>query len=248
MNGIPSKSKTITIDSSQPIDEATIKTINKFKHGIKANERIRVEHSGTSITYSRYVESRSEKFSRKLDNFDQAIKSAFVLVHDSLTKKNTGASDESIVVTSNIKTPQSSKSNLAKTTSMSIKKFNASVGSLANQIPVLKGLQLPSVQKHLQEISKNITEKKIDISFVSQFVSSNDAELKAFMKFVEAQKSGNSMNDAVEIKQAINFAKQWVNEAKKTETKKELLLFMSEDTLTALSVVAKELVKLDSGT
>jgi hypothetical protein len=87
MNGIPSESKTITIDSSQPIDEATIKTINKFKHGIKANERIRVEHSGTSITYSRYVESRSEKFSRKLDNFDQAIKSAFVLVHDSLTKK-----------------------------------------------------------------------------------------------------------------------------------------------------------------
>ncbi len=248
MNGIPSKSKTITIDSSQPIDEATIKTINKFKHGIKANERIRVEHSGTSITYSRYVESRSEKFSRKLDNFDQAMKSAFFLVHDSLTKKNTGASDESIVVTSNIKTPQPSKSNLAKTTSMSIKKFNALVESQTNRIPVLKGLQLPYVRRHLEEILENITSGKIKKSFISQFVSSNDAELKAFMKFVEAQKGGNSMNDAVEIKQAINFAKQWVNEAKKTETKKELLLFMSEDTLTALSVVAKELVKLDSGT
>ena len=104
------------------------------------------------------------------------------------------------------------------------------------------------MQKHLQEILKNITEKKIDISFVSQFVSSNDAELKAFMKFVEAQKGGNSMNDAVEIKQAINFAKQWVNEAEKIETKKELNFYMSEQTLTALSVVAKELVKLDSGT
>lgn len=247
MNRIPTKLETITIDSNQPIDEATTKKINAFKRGIKPNERIRVDHSGTSITYSRYTESGSQKLSRKLNNFDQAMKSAFALVSDSLTTKNTGASDDSTVATSNINSFQASKPNLAKTTSISIKKFNASVGSQANQIPVLKGLQLPYVQKHLQEILKNITLKKIDNSLISQFVSSNDAELKAFMKFVEAQKDGKSMNDTVEIKEAINFAKQWMNESNKAEIKKELNLYISEKTSTALSVIAGELVKFDSG-
>lgn len=246
MNGIPTKSNTITIDSKQTADEATIKKINAFKRGIKPNERIQVVDSGTSITYSRYIESRSQKLSRKLNNFDQAIKSAFAVVRDSLTTKNTGASDESIVVTSNIKTSQPSKSNPAKTTSMSIKKFNASVESQLNQIPVLKSLQPPDVQKHLGEILKNITLKKIDNSLISQFVSSNDAELKAFMKFVKAQMDGESMNNAVEIKESINFAKQWVNEAQKTEIKKELNLYMSETTSSALTVVAGKLVEFDS--
>ena len=248
MSRIPPKSNTITIDSNQPADEATIKKINAFKRGIKPNERIQVVDSGTSITYSRYIESRSQKHSRKLNDFDQAIKSAFALVHDSLTTKNTSASDKSIVVTSNIKTSQPSKSNPAKTTSISIKKFNASVESQATQIPILKGLQLPYMQKHLQEILENITLKKIDDSLISQFVSSNDAELKAFVKFVKAQKDETSMNNAVEIKEAINFAKQWVNEAEKTEIKKELNFYMSEKTFIALSVVAKQLVKLDLGT
>jgi len=56
------------------------------------------------------------------------------------------------------------------------------------------------------------------------------------------------MQNAVEIKEDINFAKQWVNEAEKTEIKKELNFYMSEKTLTALSVVAKQLVKFDLGT
>ena len=247
MKGIPTKSKTITIDGSQPGDEATIKRINKFKRGIKPNERIQVVDSGISITYSRYIESRSQKLSRKLNNFDQAIKSAFAVVRDSLTTKNTGALDESIVVTSNIKISQPSKLNPAKTTSMSIKKFNALVESQANQIPVLKSLRLPYVQKHLGEILENITLKKIDNSLISQIVSSGDAELKAFINFVKAQKEGTIMNNAVEIKEAINFAKQWTNEAKKTEIKKELNLYMSETTSKALTVVAGKLVNFDSG-
>lgn len=251
MNRILTKSNTLTIDSNQPADEATIKKINAFKRGIKPNERIQVVDSGTSITYSRYIESRSQKLSRKLNDVDQAMKFAFAVVRDSLTTKNTGASDESIVVTSNIKTSQPSKSNPAKT-SMSIKKFNASVESQANQIPVLKGFKLQYMQGHLQEIFDNIISKKIknssiNNSLISQFVSSNDAELKAFMKFVEAQKNGAIMNNAVEIKEAINFAKQWVNEAKKTEIKKELNFYMSEKTLTALSVVAKQLADFDLG-
>jgi hypothetical protein len=248
MNRIPTKSNTITIDSNQPADAATIKKINAFKRRIKPNERIQVVDSGTSITYSRYIESRSEKLSRKLNDFDQAIKSAFAVVRDSLTTKNTGASGESIVVTSNIKTSQPSKSNLVITTSISIKKFNALVESQTNRIPVLKGLQQPHVRIHLGEILNNITFKKIDNSLISQIVSSNDAELKAFIGFVKAQEDKQSMNNAVEVKKAINFAKQWVKEAENTETKTVLNRCMSKETLTALSVVAKELVKLDSGT
>lgn len=183
-----------------------------------------------------------------MHDFNQAIKSAFALVRNSLTTKNTGASDESIVVTSNIKTSQTSKSNPVKTTSISIKKFNASVASQTNQIPALKNLKLPYVQGHLREILKNITLEKIDNSLISQFVSSNEAELKAFINFVKNQLAGEIMNDAAEIKNAINFAKQWVNEAQKPEIKRELNLCMSENTSTALSVVAKELVKFDSGT
>jgi len=94
MNQIPTKSNTITIDNNQPADATTIKKINAFKRGIKPNERIQVVDSGTSITYSRYVESRSQKLSRKLNDFDRAIKSAIASVHDSLTTKNTGASDK----------------------------------------------------------------------------------------------------------------------------------------------------------
>jgi ketol-acid reductoisomerase len=100
----------------------------------------------------------------------------------------------------------------------------------------------------LEEILENITSGKIKKSFISQFVSSNGAELKAFINFVEAQKARKSMDNAVEVKKAINFAKQWVKEAENPETKTVLNRYMSEDTLTALSVVAKELVKLDSGT
>lgn len=55
------------------------------------------------------------------------------------------------------------------------------------------------------------------------------------------------MNNAVEIKQAINFAKKWQTESNKAEVKKELNLDMSQKTLTALSVVAGQLVKFDSG-
>jgi predicted protein tyrosine phosphatase len=247
MSRIPTPPKTITINANQPSDEATIKKINAFQRSIKPNERIKVTHSETSITYTRYIEPRSQKASRKLNNFKEAMKSAFASVRDSLSTKNTGASDESTTATSNIKSYQSSKLNLFKTTSISIKKFNASVGSQAIKIPVLKDLQQRHVQKHLGEILTNITPQKIKSSFISYLVSSNDTELNAFLKFVKAQQDRESMNNAVEIKQAINFAKKWQTESNKAEIKKELNLHMSQKTLTALSVVAGQLVKFDSG-
>lgn len=245
MNNIPTAPKTITLDINQLPGQDKIIEIHNFQKGVQPNERINVTQSGTTITFTRDVESGSKKLSRKLHNFESNVKSAFDLVRDSFWKKNkVGTSDKSTSGTSNIKDPQLFKPNSANKISISLKKFIEKTGPLTNNIPVLKDLQTEKAKSALKNLLCQIG--NIKTSFIPLLVLSSEKELTAFLKFAKAQVDGSTVIDTNDKNLAINFAKQWTTEIKDKHTEKELLSHVNKEALSAISLAAQALVDFDS--
>jgi hypothetical protein len=245
MNKIPTAPKAITLDKNQLPGQDKIIEIHNFQKGVQPNERINVTESGTTITFTRDVESGSKKLSRKLHNFESNVKSAFDLVRDSLWKKNkAGTSDKSTSETSNIKNHQLFKPNSANKISISLKKFIEKTEPLTKNIPLLKDLQTEKAKSALKNLPGQIGNVKT--SFIPLLVSSNEKELTAFLKFAKAQVDGSTLNDANDKNLAINFAKQWTTKIKDGDTKAELLFYLNNEALSAISLAAQALVNFDS--
>lgn len=228
MNRITSSSAKITIDNNglESISAEKFKEIKKFKNGLQSNERVQVLASGNSVTYTKYIESRSEKLSRKLNDFSQNAKSTLSSVRDSFATKNkVGTSHKNVEATANINDPQTTNKADSKKVSMSAKSFNMKFRSLEDKVPVLERLQGKQIKIDLG-ILKSAIESDSGPAIINTLPKLGggsqklENEIRAFSEFINAQANGITLNSGG--KEAIDFANRWMTSIEDNTLKQKL--------------------------
>lgn len=201
-----SSPNTVTIALDQPIDQASLSKIKRFKNSLGPNDRVLINNSGNTTIYTQHTESASEKFIRKLGNFEKNVKAAWSHVSDLFSVKNQGNESEA---TKNIKDAPTQKS----PSSISVKQFNLEIAPITNTciIPVLD--DLTDHRGNLKDLARMICEMNISYSldFFStgpQSLEKVEKEFSAFVQFAQAQGHGESVTH--QNRDAINFANRWV--------------------------------------
>lgn len=200
-----SSQNSVSISLDQPIDQDALNKVKTFKKSLGPNDRVLVNRSGNTTIYTQHKESASEKFSRKLDNFEKNVKTAWSHVSDLLSIKNQGNESGA---TKNIKDTPIQKS----PSSISAKQFNLDITPIINTctIPVLD--DLTNHRGNLNDLERMIGEMNIDYSLGifstgSQSLEKVGKEFSAFVQFAQAQGRGESVTH--QDKGAINFANRW---------------------------------------
>ncbi len=200
----------LTINRDQDIDRNKASEIKAFQNGLRSNDRIQINQSGNTTIYTKHRESVSEKFIRKLENFEKNVKNAWSHVKDLFTLQHQGTESE---VLKNIKDTPPAKFPLPEPGSISIKKFNSKIAHAANTIPVFVELQDDLTKTDLLNLANEIKKVK-NRDFALDFFATGPVSLKkiktefsAFLAFAEAQALEKTMED--QSRGAIDFAKRW---------------------------------------
>lgn len=199
----------ISINRDHAIDQDALNNLKNFKKGLGRNDRVLISNSGNTSIYTKHRESVSEKFIRKLNNFEKNVKAAWSHVSDLFSVKNQGNNSEEI---KNIKDTLATKSPALESSSISVKKFNSSITQLTNTciIPVLD--ELNEHRNDLKNLASIIN--KINLSYAldcfstgSQGIGKVEKEFLAFLNFASAQSQGKPVTHP--NRDAIDFAKRW---------------------------------------
>ena len=86
----------ISINRDHAIDQDALNNLKNFKKGLGRNDRVLISNSGNTSIYTKHRESVSEKFIRKLNNFEKNVKAAWSHVSDLFSVKNQGNNSEEI--------------------------------------------------------------------------------------------------------------------------------------------------------
>lgn len=205
-----SSPNTVTIALDQPIDQASLSVIKRFKNSLGPNDRVLINNSGNTTIYTQHTESASEKFIRKLGNFEKNVKAAWSHVSDLFSFKNQGNGSEA---TKNVKDTTTHKSTQPESSSISVKKFNLEITPYTNTciIPVLGNLDNATKDK-LKDLEPMI--RGMNLARALDFFSTGpeslakvEKEFAAFLQFAQAQGRGESVTH--QNRDAINFANRW---------------------------------------
>jgi hypothetical protein len=208
MNRPISSTNTVTINRDQAPDQDALNELKAFKRGLGRNDRVQVRISGNTTIYTQHKESVSEKFIRKLDNFEKNVKSAWSHVSDLFSVKNQGNESEA---KKNIKDTPTQKI----PSSISVKQFNSQISPITNTciIPVFVGLRNDPTKTRLSDLDTEINKvKNLDRAlyiFATGAVSLANVknEFSVFQAFAKAQATGETFAD--QNGDAISFAKRW---------------------------------------
>ena len=202
---------TVSIDFNA-IDQNALNKVNTFKNGLRPNNRVQVRSLGSKTIYTQHKESLSEKFIRKLENFEKNVKSAWSHVSDLFSVKNQGNESGA---TKNIKDTPTQKSPPPESSSISVKQFNSQISPIINNctIPVFDDLT-QETRKKLSNL-KDTVEKLPFLESAFNLLTSGSQDRKkaikefsAFLEFAEAQGQGKSVTH--ENRDAINFANRFL--------------------------------------
>lgn len=198
---------TVSIDRNA-LDQDALNELKAFKRGLGRNDRVLVSSLGSTTIYTQHRESVSEKFNRKLGNFEKSVKLAWSHVSDLFSVKNQGNGSGA---TKNIKDTPTQKS----PSSISFKQFNLDIIPITNIhiIPALVGLQkdhtkaaLSALETEIQQV-KNL-DRALDIFATgARSLANVKDEFLVFLAFAKAQAGGETFAD--QGGGAINFAKRW---------------------------------------
>ena len=203
-----SSQNSVSISLDQPIDQDALNKVKTFKKSLGPNDRVLVNRSGDTTIYTQHKESVSEKFSRKLNNFEKNVKAAWSHVSDLLSIKNQGNGS---AATKNIKDIPTQK----PPSSISVKQFNLEIALINNTCIILvlddliyqpKG-ELNNLRSMIEKI--NSLDRALDLLATGpQDLEKIQKEFSAFLDFAEAQAQGKSVTH--QNRDAIHFANRWV--------------------------------------
>jgi hypothetical protein len=231
---------TVQINRDQAIDQETLNKVKAFKNSLDPNDRVLVKNSGNTTIYTQQRESVSEKFTRKLDNFEKNVKAAWSHVGDLFSVKNKGNRSEA---TKNVKNTPTHKSLPPESNSISVKKFNSRITNFTNTIPVFVGLQNDHTKAGLSALEAEIKQvKNLDraLSFFATGPRSLEKvqnEFSAFLAFAKAQATRDTIED--KNRGAIDFANRWM--AVSVNSKDELIDHFGEKAYGTISAAALQL-------
>jgi hypothetical protein len=207
MNRPISSTNTVTINRDQAPDQDALNELTVFKRGLGRNDRVQVNSLGNTTIYTQHKESLSEKFIRKLDNFEKNVRSAWSHVSDLFSVKNQGNESGA---TKNVKGTPTQKS----PSSISVKQFNLEIAPITNTciIPVLDDLTYET-RSALNNL-RTMTDKIESLDYALDLLASNPQDLEkvrtefsAFLDFAEAQGQGKYVTQ--DNRGAIEFANRW---------------------------------------